>query len=313
MEAQIKGALFGLSVGDALGVPVEFNSRAILEASPVVDMQGYGTHNVPIGTWSDDSSLTFCLAETIAQGFDLYKLGQSFCKWRYEKHWVALPEIGVFDIGNTTQIAIERLSRGERPDLAGEIHESSNGNGSLMRILPLAFYMRSVEVEERYLLIKQVSSLTHGHARSVMACHYYLEFAGKLLQGIDKHIIYKQLQSEVMDLYGRLELNAMEVKRFSRLLLGNINQLHNREINSSGYVIDTLEAAIWCFLTTDNYKDCVLTAVNLGGDTDTTAAVVGGLAGMYYGYEAIPENWVKLLARRDDITLLVERMSRRVA
>lgn len=311
MEGLIKGALLGVSVGDALGVPVEFKSRAELQANPVVDMIDYGTYNLPAGTWSDDSSLTFCLADTIAKGFDLYKLGQSFCNWRYKNLWTALPR-GVFDIGITTEKAIERLRSGEQPDLAGEFEENSNGNGSLMRILPLAFYIRDMEVEERFLFTKKVSSLTHGHLRSVLACYYYLEFARKIMDGVDKFQAYRQLQTEIPDLSTRLAHNPSEIEKFERLLKNDIWLLNEEQINSSGYVVDSLEAAFWCLLTTSNYKDCVLKAVNLGRDTDTNAAIAGGLAGMIYGHHDIPSEWLNTLARKSDILDLAERVTQRL-
>jgi ADP-ribosyl-[dinitrogen reductase] hydrolase len=132
---QIKSVLFGVAVGDALGVPVEFNSRQTIHKNPVTDMMGYGTYNLPAGTWSDDSSLTFCLAEALTKEFDLNTIGQNFVKWCYNNYWT--PRGNVFDIGIATQQAIDRLAKGEQPDLAGGFDISSNGNGSLMRISPL--------------------------------------------------------------------------------------------------------------------------------------------------------------------------------
>ena len=135
-----KDILFGLAVGDALGVPVEFQSREEISRQPVTDMIGYGTHNKPAGTFSDDSSLAFCLAEAIASGFTLESTGRNFINWRYNNYWTADNE--VFDIGMTTQRAIDRLVKGTPPQHAGDFEEESNGNGSLMRILPLLVYIR---------------------------------------------------------------------------------------------------------------------------------------------------------------------------
>lgn len=302
-----KDLLFGVAVGDALGVPVEFKSRQEIGKQPVTDMIGYGTHNKPAGTFSDDSSLTFCLAEAIASGFSLESTARNFINWRYKNYWTADGE--VFDIGITTQNAIDRLAKGTRPDLAGDFEEESNGNGSLMRILPLLVYIRDKPLNERYHLIKQVSSITHGHVRSVIACFYYLEFALGLLNGEEKFVVYNRLQRDVAKYLRSININRNEASLFDRLLIDRIDMIPEEQIQSSGYVLHTLEASIWCLLTTDNYKDAVLKAVNLGQDTDTTGAVTGGLAGLLYGYDSIPEHWLSQLARKDDIEDLAVRMS----
>jgi ADP-ribosylglycohydrolase len=306
---RIKSVLLGVAVGDAIGVPVEFKSREYLRKNPVLEMMGNGTHKVPAGTFSDDSSLTFCLAEALTQDFDLNTIGQNFVNWYNDKYWTARGE--VFDIGNTTLQAIYRLEGGIRPDLAGGIDGDSNGNGSLMRILPLLFYLLDKKSHERFEITKQVSSITHRHIRSVIACYYYLEFAKQLFEKKDKFEIYEDLKKEISDDFVFFLDDQSEVDVFNRLLKGNIYELPEGKIHSSGYVVHTLEASIWCLLTTDNYKDAVLKAVNLGEDTDTTGAVTGGLAGLLYGVETIPKEWIDKLARRDDIEDLSERMGKK--
>lgn len=308
-SSKIKSVLFGVAVGDALGVPVEFNSRQAIRKKPVTDMIGYGTYNLPPGTFSDDSSLTFCLAEALTTDFDLSTIGQNFVKWCYNNYWT--PRGYVFDIGIATRAAIDRLAKGERPDLAGGFDISSNGNGSLMRISPLLFYLLDKPISERYEITKQVSSITHGHIRSVIACFYYLEFARQIWEQKNKFEIYKNLQTVVTDHLALLSINPAEIALFDRLLRQDIHELSEESISSSGYVLHTLEASIWCLLTTDNYKDAVLIAVNLGDDTDTTGAVTGGLAGLLYGLDNIPENWLSQIARHEDINELAERLSRK--
>jgi ADP-ribosyl-[dinitrogen reductase] hydrolase len=299
--------LLGVSVGDALGVPVEFKSRSEISKKPVEDMIGFGTHHVPPGTFSDDSSLTFCLAEALVFGYDLNKIAQNFINWRYSNYWTATNV--VFDIGITTQQSIDRLKTGVRPDLAGEFDVYSNGNGSLMRILPLIVYIKDKPIDERYGIIRQVSSITHGHIRSTIACFYYLEFALGLLGGLGKFEIYKNLQNTIPGFLDSLSINPDEKNLFYKLLIDRIDLISEDQINSSGYVLHTLEASIWCLLTTNNYKDAILAAVNLGWDTDTTGAVTGGLAGMLYGHKTIPKNWTDQLARRADIENLALRLS----
>ena len=307
----IKSVLFGIAVGDALGVPVEFENRRVRLSNPVTDMIGYGTYNLPPGTFSDDSSLTFCLAEALTSGFDLNTIGQNFVKWLYKNYWT--PRGNVFDVGIATRQAIDRLAKEVRPDLAGGFDVSSNGNGSLMRISPLLFYLLDKPINERYEMTKQVSSITHGHIRSVIACFYYLEFARQLFEHKDKFEIYTNLQTEITTHLTSLSIDPIEVALFDRLLKQNIHELTEDNIFSSGYVLHTLEASIWCLLTTDNYKDAVLKAVNLGEDTDTTGAVTGGLAGLLYGFENIPSNWVKQIARHDDIANLADRLAGNLA
>jgi len=308
--SSVKSLLFGVAVGDALGVPVEFNSRQSLKINPVTDMRAYGTYLQPSGTWSDDSSLTFCLAEALSVDFDINILGRNFIKWYFENFWTPFGE--VFDIGIATRIAINRLVDAENPDMAGGKELTSNGNGSLMRISPLVFYLKNKPIEERFEITRKVSSITHAHIRSVIACFYYLEFALQLLEGKDKFDIYMKFQTIIPDFLRKLSIEKEEIMIFDRLFSGKIQDLAENEIRSGGYVLDTLEASIWCLLTTSNYKESVLKAVNLGNDTDTTAAVTGGLSALSYGYDDIPENWINLIARKEDIADLADRMSEKI-
>jgi ADP-ribosyl-[dinitrogen reductase] hydrolase len=177
-----------------------------------------------------------------------------------------------------------------------------------MRILPLLVYIKDKPMAERYHLIQRVSSITHMHVRSIISCFYYLEFALGLLNGGDKFDIYRNLQRDLSEYLRSINISLDEKKLFDRLLTDRIDMIPEEQIQSSGYVLHTLEASIWCLLTTDNYKDAVLKAVNLGQDTDTTGAVTGGLAGLLYGYDSIPEHWLSHLARKDDIEDLAVRM-----
>lgn len=308
---EIKSVLFGVAVGDALGVPVEFMSRETIRRNPVADMIGFGTYNLPAGTWSDDSSLTFCLAEALIGGFQLDAIGQNFVGWCNDNYWT--PHGKVFDIGNGTRYAISRIANGEKPEFSGAVDESNNGNGSLMRILPLLFYMIDKPIHERFEIVKKVSSITHGHIRSIIACFYYLEFAKLIFEGNDKFETYTSLQTALPEFLSSLGIVQMEIDLFGRILKGDIHQLSDQEIQSSGYVVHTLEASIWCLLTTTNYQEAVLQAVNLGNDTDTTASVTGGLAGLLYGIQSIPEHWLTQLARKEDIENLAERLALKIS
>lgn len=301
----LQSILLSTATADALGVPVEFKPRAYLKEHPVTDMQEFGTYNQPKGSWSDDTSMTLCLAESIIEGLDLQNLANKFVAWKNDNYWT--PHGWVFDIGIGTRIAIERLEQGEKPELAGGFDEMDNGNGSLMRILPLVLFTKDFPIEQRFEWTKKVSSLTHAHMRSVLACFYYLEFAKKLIEGIDKWQAYAALQIEFINYVESLKINPLEIQKFHRLLFQDIAKETEENIKSSGYVVDTLEASIWCLLTTDSYKEAVLKAVNLGHDTDTTAAVTGGLAGLLYGFDGIPKDWLDVLVKKEAIIKLCER------
>lgn len=309
-KGKIKSVLFGVAVGDALGLPVQFKSREYLKLNPVSEMIGYGTFNLPPGTWSDDSSLTFCLVAAIVDGFDLRRLANYFMDWYHQGYWT--PFVKAFDIGITTSEAITRFSKGTFPEFAGGVDEFSNGNGSLMRILPLVFYLANKPIDERFEMTRKVSSITHRHIRSIIACFYYLEFAMMLLDSKDKFAIYKEMQNKVPDFLNLIDVDSEEIAKFNRLLKENIYEQPEDKISSSAYVVDTLEASIWCLLTTNNFKDAVLKAVNLGEDSDTTAAVTGGLAGLLYGYKSIPKEWVNQLARKEDIEYLALRLANKI-
>lgn len=305
MEKILSG-LMGVCVGDALGVPVEFTSRAERLKYPVTSMLGYGTWDQPPGTWSDDSSLTLCLAECLCEGFSLDVIAKSFWRWYKEGYWAAHGE--VFDIGNTTFLALVNWHQGASPLKAGGTGENSNGNGSLMRILPMAYFYQTWTFRELIERVHQVSCITHAHLRSQMACGIYISIAVELLAGLEPKAAYLQGLDKIQSLYSGDEY-LLEKPHFARVFSGDIARIPIEEINSGGYVIDTLEASLWCLLNSSSYAQAVLEAINLGGDTDTTAAVTGGLAGIYYGVENIPPEWLEQIARKQEIIDLAGRLA----
>jgi ADP-ribosylglycohydrolase len=315
---KIVDALIGLAVGDALGVPVEFEQRETLKAHPVADMRGYGTHHQPAGTWSDDSSLAFCLSESLCKGYDLQDIARNFVRWYHDGYWT--PHGKVFDIGIATSRALHRLAGGVSPLVSGGVSEQDNGNGSLMRILPLVFCLKDQPVAERFRMVSEVSAITHGHIRSIVACFIYCEYALQLLGGQEKYEALKQMQQTVNSFFNDFDAcPEEELNRFHRLLenpvgdyqIQPIHAYSEDEIRGSGYVLHTLEASLWCLLTTGSYAEAVRKAVNLGEDTDTTGCVTGGLAGIYYGLSAIPREWVAVLARKEEILALAGRLHRK--
>jgi ADP-ribosylglycohydrolase len=325
MKQKIKDAFFGFAVGDALGVPVEFRSREDIAKNPVTDMREFGTHHQPKGTWSDDSSMAFCLAESLATPihsnkkaiYDINDIANNFVKWKYEKFWT--PHGRVFDIGIATRDAIKRLKKGEGPLLAGGVDEYSNGNGSLMRILPLVFYKGYFfedSIKKRYELVSEVSAITHGHFRSIFSCFIYTEFARILLKQTDKNKFsaYNELQILITDFAIEFNFNKTEIALFDRILKNDITTFETETIKSSGYVLHTLEASFWCFLKYDSYSESVLKSVNLGEDTDTTGCVTGGIAGLFYGIntenneKGIPKEWLNVIVKKEEITNLCEKL-----
>ncbi len=312
----VSNALLGVAVGDALGVPFEFKTREELEHSPAKDMVGYGTYGQPAGTWSDDTSLTLCLADSLLQGYDLKAISKQFFAWRYGMEWTARGE--VFDIGMTTAAAIKRIrdiveygKTDELKLLKYQAEEYDNGNGSLMRILPLLFYTKGMDIKQQFELTWEVSALTHRHIRAAMSCLIYLKLAENLLQLKDKFEAYYLTKKQVLDFWKTIDFAGQEQVHFQRIIAGDISKIDKSSIKSGGYVIESLEASIWCFLNNDNYEKTVLAAVNLGHDTDTTAAIAGGLAGLYYGAENIPQWWLASIARLEDIVLLSENLNQK--
>jgi ADP-ribosyl-[dinitrogen reductase] hydrolase len=323
---QVLGGLFGVCVGDALGLPVQFASRKERKIKPVAGMSGYGAFDEPPGTWSDDSSLTFCLAESLCRGYDLNDIAERFVKWRFQGYWTPFGD--AFDIGATTDSAVKRLKAGSSPLRSGDTAEECNGNGSLMRILPVAFAARNLEPQARFRMVDEVSAITHAHPRSLIACGIYVQTALCILGGKAPGDAVREMKNPVKRYYGAKpgarngEADPgsgpspardfrPELPHFTRILEKDAEAfaaLPEDDIRSGGYVVHTLEAALWCLLNACSYTETVLKAVNLGGDTDTTAAVAGGLAGLCYGFGSIPKLWVEAIAKKQEIEDLARRL-----
>lgn len=303
MSNIVLDGMIGLVVGDALGVPVEFNSRKALTENPVEGMRSYGTYNQPAGTWSDDSSMTLATVNSLVDGLDYDDIMNKFTEWLEEAAYT--PHGEVFDVGIGTRKSLRRYADGIPALEAGGTGEYDNGNGSLMRILPMLYYLEAkygrdfTDNKKAFDLIHKLSALTHGHKRSQMACGIYLSIASQLINGGNlKKAVYSGIH-KAMDYYQNQEVFHSELSYFNPLADKEFKNLPVEEIKSSGYVIDTLEAAIWCLLNTRDYKSSLLKAVNLGEDTDTVAAVTGGLAGIKYGIKAIPNEWKAKIIKRE--------------
>ncbi len=306
LKEKMTSAVYAGIIGDALGVPVESSTRQELALCSVKNMLGYGRYDQPEGTWSDDSALVLCTMENLADGYDIDSMGKLFCKWLFESYWTATGF--VFDAGLTTYLALDRIYHdGASARVSGCTSEDDNGNGSLMRMLPVALYFHECSPAELLGHVHDISAITHGHPRSKVGCGFYCLLVRELLVTQDKEAAYRNAVAQALDLYSADPVCKSELPHFMRIISHELPGLREDDIRSSGYIVDTLEAAIWCTLAHDNTKDILLSAVNLGLDTDTTGMVAGGLAGLLYGLESLPGHWIGSLARKDDVARTVHR------
>ena len=306
--------IMGVVVGDALGCPVQFESRDEVARHPVTGMRGYGTFNLPEGSWTDDSSLTIALLESIRRvgEIDLDDIMGNFMKWLYDGEFTPYGES--YDIGRGTMQAINRYKKNRKAKKCGGDEEWNNGNGSLMRIMPACLYCSVMESSGMYSdrdaidVIHSVGGLTHAHIRSNIACGLYFFMA--------KYILFREgsLQERIQEgltqgfaFYESYLADKENLHYYDRLKdLEAFKSLPADKIKSTGYVVDALEAAVWSLITTDSFDQALLKAVNLGDDTDTVGAIAGGLAGLYYGYDSIPEDWLSAIKRREWIEEMCE-------
>lgn len=306
----IRSVVYGHAIADALGVPVEFTGRSTLQRNPVTGMRGYGTHDMPAGTWSDDTSMALATLDSLAHGVDYTDTMARFCDWMENDAYTATGEM--FDIGITTSDALHRYLIGTPALQCGRHGDRDNGNGSLMRIYPVVLYCCVLHPDEydtaaMIELVHNYSVLTHAHPRSMVGCGIYAFVLRALLNG-----------NSVTD--GLFEANAFykaseyceELQHYSRIFAEDFRNTPVDEIESGGYVVSSLEAALWCVMNSESYSDCVLTAVNLGRDTDTVGAITGSLAGSMYGINDIPNEWIGTLLNRELIEEIIEHFMKSI-
>ena len=299
--------IMGVVVGDALGCPVQFESREEVARHPVTGMRGYGTFNLPEGSWTDDSSLTIALLESIRRTgkIDLDDIMGNFMKWLYDGEFTPYGES--YDIGRGTMQAINRYRKNRKAKKCGGDEEWNNGNGSLMRIMPACIYCTVMETSGMFSdrdaidTIHSVGGLTHAHIRSNIACGLYFFMVKAILIG-DSSLRERMRDglTEGFAFYESYLADKENLHYYDRMRdLDDFKSLPADKIRSTGYVVDALEAAVWSLITTDSFDQALLKAVNLGDDTDTVGAIAGGLAGLYYGYDSIPEEWLSAIKRRE--------------
>ena len=284
------GALLGLAVGDALGTTLEFHPAGSF--APLTDMVGGGPFELAPGEWTDDTSMALCLAESLVEtgGFDPLDQLHRYLRWYRQGHFSVKSHC--FDIGGTTRAALERFERTGDP-LAGSPDPRSAGNGSIMRLapVPIAF---AHDPATAVRLAGENSRTTHGARACVDACRYLGGLIVGALRGVPKETLLEPRFTPDPGGWGE----APMVAEVDAVAAGSFLRKRPPEIRGTGYVVESLEAALWAFASTDTFRDGALAAVNLGDDADSTGAVYGQLAGAYYGKDAIPRSWREVLAMR---------------
>lgn len=292
---RFRGCLLGLAVGDAVGTTLEFKPKGSF--TPITDMVGGGPFRLQPGEWTDDTSMALCLAISLLEchGFNADDQMQRYCRWRDQGY---LSSNGYcFDIGNTVNGSLRRYQAEGNP-YAGVTDAWAAGNGSLMRLAPVPlFYFSEPEQAEHY--AAESSRTTHGAAECLDACRLFSRQLLRALNGDTK----EQILCADDTFYG--------TPKIQKIALGDYRTKDEEGIRGTGYVVDCLEAALWCFFTMDNFEAAILKAANLGDDADTTAAVCGQLAGAYYGLSGIPRHWLDRLVQREMIQDIADRLYQR--
>ncbi len=297
MKKRFEGCLLGLACGDALGASVEFQLPGSF--IPLTDMVGGGPFNLRAGEWTDDTAMALCLADSLVscEGFDARDQMERYCRWRDEGLWSSN---GVcFDIGYTTAAALRRFEQNGDP-YAGSIDPMTSGNGSLMRLAPIPMFYVEDLAKVAYYAAKS-SRTTHASLEAVDACRLFAVMVALALRGESKHTIL----FETIEHFFEKESLAPAIAEIGE---GCYRRKKEAEIIASGYVVNTLQAALWSFWQAENFRQAILLAANLGHDADTTAAVCGQIAGAFFGVDKIPRSWLSCLARADEIRHLANQL-----
>lgn len=290
---RFSGCLLGLAVGDAVGTTVEFKERGTFP--PVTNMVGHGPFSLQAGEWTDDTSMALCLATSLLEmyGFDATDQMERYLRW-YEDGYLS-SNGRCFDIGNTVRDALKRYKQTGEP-ISGSIDTYSAGNGSIMRLAPIPmFYFKDHASVLKYSV--ESSRTTHGALECLDACKLLGDILYRALNSRDKYEVI--LGSEI---------SMFVSSPIQKIALGKYLKKSENEIQGTGYVVKSLEAALWSFWVTDNFEQAILKATNLGDDADTTAAICGQVAGAYYGEDNIPGHWLDKLVMCEDVRLLAEKL-----
>jgi ADP-ribosyl-[dinitrogen reductase] hydrolase len=286
MIERYQGCLLGLAVGDALGTTLEFKPRGTFE--PIDDMVGGGCFDLEPGQWTDDTSLALGLAESLIEkkGFDPYDQMKKYLLW-YRTGYLSSTGYA-FDIGGTTKAALKSFEKTGEP-FSGPTDPRSSGNGSLMRLAPVPMFFFP-DREAMIFYAGESSRTTHGSQACIDACRLFASILFNAFSGMDKERV----------LFDH-DVNIVQSPAIREMASGAYRNKTEDRIQGSGYVVKSLEAALWCFYATDSFRDAVLKAANLGDDADTTAAICGQVAGAYYGFQKIPGIWVNKVVKKEEI------------
>jgi ADP-ribosyl-[dinitrogen reductase] hydrolase len=290
------GCLLGLACGDAVGTTAEFRSRGSF--APVTDMVGGGVFGLKPGDWTDDTSMALCLAASLVEtgGFDAADQMRRYCRWADDGYMSSNGRC--FDIGNTVSDALLRFKETGEP-FAGSTDPRSAGNGCIMRLAPVPMFFHADREAARERSAES-SRTTHAAPECLEACRLFGAILHRALSGADKEAV----------LFGH-GTDGLRTDNIRAIARGDWRDKTEVEIKGSGYVVRSLEAALWCFSQTDGFEAAVLKATNLGDDADTTAAVVGQVAGAFYGEPGIPARWLSRVAMREEIGALALGLMRR--
>ncbi len=285
MKDKFEGALVGLAVGDAVGTTLEFKPRGTFD--PITDMEGGGPFRLRKGEWTDDTSMALCLANSLLtkKGFDPEDQMNRYCNWLRVGYMSSTGDC--FDIGGTVMNALDKYIEDLDP-FSGSIDEDSAGNGSLMRLAPIPiFYASNRELAVKY--AGESSRTTHGTAECIDSCRLFASLIIEAYTATSKEDIFKQCDYEA----------------YAPKVIGIANSAFLSksydELTGSGYVIESLESALWCFVNSESFEEAILLSANIGNDADTTAAICGQIAGAYYGFSGIPEKWSSAIVMANEI------------
>ena len=307
---RFRGCLLGLAAGDAVGVTAEFKERGSFPA--VADMVGGGPFNLAPGQWTDDTSMALCLAESLLakNGFDADDQMRRYLRWRDKGYLSSTGDC--FDIGNTVTAALTRYRETGDP-FSGSTDPRSAGNGSIMRLAPVPiFYYPDREATLRYAV--ESSRTTHGAAECLDACRLLAEIIFRALEGKSQAEILAPDKTNSIDTADPISeipnsnISSYSTDSITAIARGDYRNKSAAEIKGSGYVVESLEAALWCFGHTGSFEGAILAAANLGDDADTTAAICGQVAGAFYGESGIPRRWLEKLTMRDYITTVADQL-----
>ena len=311
----IYNGIYGLAVADALGVPYETETLESMKKNPCTGMIGFRHHNQPPGSWSDDTSMSLCLADSLCKGYDLTDMMKNFSRWCFNGEYTAAGK--TFDVGRTCRKAINKFREGVPAEYCGDNSINGNGNGALMRTFPIALYQcvkYNREQPENFLLpIHEVSCLTHAHEIGLICCGLFSLTLKEWLEDSNRPFFdaaqtaFEKGMEAYLNLDGNFKNHLPLFESPNELIRKSVD-----ELPSWGYALNTWNIALWSLLTTDNYHDCVLKAINVGGDTDSNGAVAGALAGVIYGKNMIPAEWIESLLNKEFIDEICGKFNKKI-